>query len=70
MIPLTISPIFTFSLIIYSECLIDSFYNSYLIYYSQVIQFIPLKLLLLVIHIFGCFYLIQAHLHSFPHLLS
>ena len=55
---------------IYSEYMIDSFYNFYLIYYSQLIQFITLKLFFLVIHIFGCFYLIQAHLHSFSHLLS
>ena len=44
---------------IYSEYLIDSFYNSYLIYYSfyysQVIQVLTLKLFFLVIHIFGYF---------------
>ena len=50
---------------IYSEYLIDYLYNSYLIYYSQVIQVITLKLLFLVVDIFGYFYLIQAHLHSY-----
>jgi hypothetical protein len=40
---------------IYSEYLIDFFYNSYLIYYCQVIQVLTLKLLFLVIHIFGYF---------------
>jgi hypothetical protein len=55
---------------IYSEYLIDFFYDSYLIYYSQVIQFLTLKLLFLVIHIFAYFYLIQAHLYSSSHLLS
>ena len=49
---------------IYSEYLIYFFYNSYLIYYSQVLQVLTLKLFFLVIHIFGYFYLIQAHLHS------
>jgi hypothetical protein len=55
---------------IYSEHLIDFFYNSYLIYYSQVIQVLTLKLLSLVIHTFGYFYLIQDHLHLSSHLLS
>jgi hypothetical protein len=55
---------------IYSEYLIDLFYDSYLIYYSQVIQVLTLKLLFLVIHIFGYFYLIQAYLYSSSHLLS
>jgi hypothetical protein len=40
---------------IYSEYLIDFSYNSYVIYYSQVIQVLTLKLLFLVIHIFGYF---------------
>jgi hypothetical protein len=55
---------------IYSEYVINFFYDSYLISYSQVIQVLTLKLSFLVIHIFGYFYLIQEYLHSFHHLLS
>jgi hypothetical protein len=58
---------------IYSEYLIDFSYSSYLIYYScsssQVLQVITLKLLFSVIYIFGYFYLVQAYLYSFAHLL-